>query len=43
MYYNNMIGQNSFKSIKRWIEDVKNERGPDVILVIIGNKTDLDD
>jgi len=33
--------ENSFNSLPKWIEDVRNERGHDVILVIVGNKTDL--
>ena len=27
----------------KWIEDVRNERGNDVIIVLVGNKTDLSD
>ncbi|KAK4522910.1 hypothetical protein GAYE_PCTG70G1506 [Galdieria yellowstonensis] len=30
----------SFLSVNRWLEEVKNERGEDVILVLVGNKTD---
>lgn len=30
----------SFLSVNRWLEEVKNERGDDVILVLVGNKTD---
>ena len=26
---------------QRWIDDVRSERGPDVLLVLVGNKTDL--
>ncbi|CCC69831.1 hypothetical protein NCAS_0D02500 [Naumovozyma castellii] len=34
----------SFEYIDKWIEDVKNERGDDnVILCIVGNKSDLSD
>lgn len=34
----------SFEFIDKWIEDVKNERGEEnVILCIVGNKTDLSD
>lgn len=25
----------------KWIEDVRNERGNDVIIILVGNKTDL--
>lgn len=30
----------SFLSVNKWIEDVRNERGADVIIVLVGNKTD---
>ena len=32
----------SFLNTSKWIEDVRNERGNDVIIVLVGNKTDLD-
>ncbi|ETO12954.1 RAS-related protein [Reticulomyxa filosa] len=35
--------QNSFKSIDKWIEDVKEERGNDVVIMLVGNKADLQD
>ncbi|KRX04054.1 P-loop containing nucleoside triphosphate hydrolase [Pseudocohnilembus persalinus] len=35
--------QNSFQNISDWIEDVKQERGNDVIIFVIGNKIDLVD
>jgi Ras-related protein Rab-6A len=31
----------SFLNTAKWIEDVRNERGNDVIIVLVGNKTDL--
>lgn len=31
----------TFRSVSRWVEDVKNNSNKDVILVLIGNKTDL--
>ena len=31
----------SFQQTARWIDDVRAERGQDVILVLVGNKTDL--
>jgi Ras-related protein Rab-6A len=31
----------SFHNTKKWIEDVRAERGNDVIIVLVGNKTDL--
>merc|ERR1712039_977606 len=32
---------NSFEQVTRWVEDVRAERGNDVIIVLVGNKTDL--
>ena len=31
----------SFDSIPRWVEDVHRDRGTDVLLVLVGNKSDL--
>ena len=33
----------SFLNTARWIEEVRTERGSDVIVVLVGNKTDLVD
>lgn len=33
----------SFNSISRWIEDVRAERGTDVVIMLVGNKIDLAD
>uniref|UniRef100_A0A7S0ISG8 Uncharacterized protein n=1 Tax=Calcidiscus leptoporus TaxID=127549 RepID=A0A7S0ISG8_9EUKA len=33
----------SFEATSKWIEDVRAQRGNDVVLVLVGNKTDLDD
>jgi len=30
----------SFKNVKRWIDDVRDERGDDVVIMLCGNKTD---
>lgn len=35
-----VINRTSFLSTSKWIDDVRNERGNDVILVLVGNKTD---
>lgn len=32
----------SFVQTTKWIEDVRRERGDDVIIVLVGNKIDLD-
>ena len=31
----------SFLNTSKWIEEVRNERAGDVIIVLVGNKTDL--
>lgn len=36
-------GRQSFLNTARWIEEVRTERGSDVIIVLVGNKTDLVD
>lgn len=33
----------SFLSTTKWIDDVRSERGNDVIIVLVGNKADLSD
>ena len=33
----------SFLNTTKWVDDVRNERGQDVIIVLVGNKTDLND
>lgn len=33
----------SFQQTTKWIEDVRSERGKDVIIMLVGNKTDLID
>ncbi|XP_014664568.1 PREDICTED: ras-related protein Rab-6A isoform X2 [Priapulus caudatus] len=34
---------NSFQQTTKWIDDVRTERGNDVIIMLVGNKTDLSD
>lgn len=38
-----VLGRQSFLNTVKWIEEVRTERGSDVIIVIVGNKTDLVD
>lgn len=33
----------SFQNTRKWVDDVRGERGADVIIVLVGNKTDLGD
>jgi GTPase SAR1 family protein len=33
----------SFVNTKRWVEDVRSERGNEVVIMMVGNKTDLAD
>lgn len=37
------IDRPSFLSTSKWIDDVRSERGNDVIIVLVGNKADLSD
>lgn len=37
------VDRNSFLNTSKWIDDVRAERGTDVIIVLVGNKTDLND
>jgi Ras-related protein Rab-6A len=36
-----IVDRASFLNTSKWIEDVRNERGNDVIIILVGNKTDL--
>lgn len=38
-----VTNRQSFLNTNRWIEEVRTERGSDVIIVLVGNKTDLVD
>ena len=33
----------TFENTRKWVDDVRGERGNDVIVVLVGNKTDLND
>ena len=37
------VDYNSFQQTAKWIDDVRTERGSDVIIMLVGNKTDLSD
>lgn len=39
----NILDRQSFLNTSRWIQEVRQERGKDVIIVLVGNKTDLVD
>lgn len=36
-----VTNKQSFTNTQKWIDDVRAERGEDVIIVLVGNKTDL--
>ncbi|KAF3685072.1 Ras-related protein RABH1b [Capsicum annuum] len=36
-----VVNRQSFLNTSKWIEEVRTERGTDVIIVLVGNKTDL--
>jgi Ras-related protein Rab-6A len=38
-----LLDRQSFLSTTKWIEDVRSERGNDVMVVLVGNKADLSD
>lgn len=38
-----ITNRSSFMNTAKWIDDVRAERGNDVIIVLVGNKTDLND
>ncbi|KAF7965491.1 hypothetical protein HWV62_43252, partial [Athelia sp. TMB] len=38
-----ITNRQSFMSTTKWIDDVRSERGKDVIIVLVGNKADLSD
>ncbi|MBA0589310.1 hypothetical protein Gorai_018065, partial [Gossypium raimondii] len=38
-----VANRQSFLNTSKWIEEVRTERGTDVIIVLVGNKTDLVD
>ena len=36
-----VVDRQSFLNTPKWIEEVRTERGEDVVIVLVGNKTDL--
>lgn len=38
-----ITNRNSFMNTTKWIDDVRTERGNDVVMMLVGNKTDLSD
>lgn len=36
-----MTRKDTFRSVARWVEDVRNNSNKDVVLVLVGNKVDL--
>ena len=42
-FFTFVLDYNSFQQTAKWIDDVRTERGSDVIIMLVGNKTDLSD
>jgi Ras-related protein Rab-6A len=40
---NAIVDAKTFDQTRKWVDDVRGERGNDVIIVLVGNKTDLSD
>ncbi len=38
---NKILGKSSFDSLTKWIDYVKEERGNDVLIYLLGNKIDV--
>jgi Ras-related protein Rab-6A len=38
-----VTSRKSFENTQKWIDDVRTERGANVIIVLVGNKTDLEE
>jgi Ras-related protein Rab-6A len=38
-----VLDAKTFEQTRKWVDDVRGERGNDVIIVLVGNKTDLSD
>lgn len=38
-----VIDAKTFEQTRKWVDDVRSERGNDVIIVLVANKTDLND
>ena len=38
-----ITNKNSFHQTSKWIDDVRTERGSEVVIMLVGNKTDLSD
>lgn len=37
------LDRTSFQNTRKWLTDVRSERGNDVVIILVGNKTDLSD
>ena len=38
-----ITNEQSFKNVKNWIEDIRNESPKTVLIILVGNKIDLED
>ena len=42
-YIPSLIGKKTFESLPSWINDLRNDRGEDAVIVLVGNKTDKEE
>ena len=38
-----ITNRQSFENVNKWVKDVRDERGDDAIIALVGNKIDLDE
>lgn len=38
-----LLGEESFEHVKRWVQDVRDSRGDEAIMALVGNKLDLEE
>jgi GTPase SAR1 family protein len=38
---NSSKGRKTFENVDKWLVDVRSERGDEIVIMIVGNKTDL--
>lgn len=38
-----LLANESFGSVRRWFQDIRDARGDDALIVLVGNKSDLEE